>query len=67
MTRYFDSKVLGDLIFIHHLDLYNDQELAGLRNELEATMPERWRPLHRKNHRLFLEAITALEAERKAV
>ena len=66
ITRYHDSKALGDVVYLHELDRYSDQQLVSLGSELEATMPERWWPLHRKNHQCFLEFITATEARRKA-
>ena len=66
MTRYYDSKALGDVVYLHELNRYSDKELVSLRSELEATMPEPWWPLHRKNHQCFLEGITATEAKRKS-
>ena len=66
ITRYHDSKALGDIVYLHDLDRYSDHQLVSLRSELEATMPERWWPLHRNNHQCFLEGITATEAKRKA-
>ena len=58
ITRYHDSKALGDIVYLHDLDRYSDQELLSLRDELEATMPPKWSPLRRQNHNHFLEAIT---------
>ena len=66
MTRYYDSKVLGDVVYLHELDRYSDKELVSLRSELEATMPGPWMPNHRANYRFFLEYITATEVKRKS-
>ena len=65
-TRYHRSKALDDIVFLHNLDRYSDQDLLSLRVELEATMPGPLMPLH-ENHHEFLQWITAIEASRKAV
>ena len=66
ITRYHDSKALGDIVYIHELDRYSDQELLSLRDELEASMPPNWMPLRRQNHNHFREAITETLAKRHA-
>ena len=66
ITRYHDSKALGDIVYIHELDRYSDQQLGDLRSELETTMPGAWWPLHRNNYQCFLEVITETLAKRNA-